>query len=211
MKVLAIDPDTHTTGIVVASEREVHLAYCLAIKDALKGRDAVVEMCKALWCAMGPLIARAGGGIELVCVEGQRIYVGRTKNPESILMLGQVAGAAFTAAMTYAVQPNAIFPYPQEWKGDLDKVVSQSRAYAHYGWPYLVSKSKRDSYAYPTFAGAEELDSGERLPSKAQWKHVGDALALALWAATKHNERSARAERVRDPELNAVLGRRGHS
>lgn len=212
MRVLGIDPDTHNMGIVVADETTIYLAYSLDIPADLKGRDAVVEMCKAVWCAMGPLIQRAiqptNQPIDRIVVEGQRIYEeGMTANPMSLLYLGQVAGAALTAAMCFSCQPNAVMPYPSEWKGTMPKEVSQGRAYRHYGLPFEVVKGSRHNYAVPVLG--PEAPCPPDWPSKGKWKHVGDALALALWGLQTHTAAVARAARVSDPELNAALGRRG--
>lgn len=219
MKCLAIDPDTHTAGIVVVSIEQttpvLHLAKCLEIPSRYKKSGAVLEMTKALWCAMPHYVAEAGGGIDLIVVEGQQIYTSeaghaRTKNPTSILMVGQVAGAAMLAAMAFAVQPNVRFPSPAEWKGQVDKVASQARAFRAFSMPYVVVPGQTP-YCYPTAPGLSGVPRGILDEVKRQhWKHVGDALALGLWGIDVEQRRIGREDRASDTELNAELGRKGH-
>lgn len=212
MKVLGVDPDLHNTALAVADSLEIVHMQVVSIDAKLKGRDAVVAMCQALWCHM-PHFVEASGSVSAVVVEGQRIYEKSkanpqgTPNPQSILWLGQVAGAALMAAQTYTLCPNVVFPYPHEWKGSSSKAQNQRRTFRRYGIEDVTESKhrlKKDRYVYPStpLPGFEHV-------TKAQWKHVADALGLCHWAATGLDEQLRRGARLADPSLNAALGRRG--
>jgi len=107
VRVLGIDPDLHNTAVAVADECDIIHVRTVSVDREVKSRDAVVKMVQALWCHL-PLILQEFGPVSVICVEGQIIYdtKGRSKgtqNPKSILMLGQVAGAALGLAQSWAV------------------------------------------------------------------------------------------------------------
>ena len=183
-QILAIDPDLHSTGWALGDNASDPFAISnvgvVRIPSALTGDDAVVAMCRQ--------IKRELSGFHpetLIVVEGQQIYRGKTPNPMSILNLGQVAGAC----LTLPAHGSAVFTRPTEWKGNVPKHICQGRALSHFGIlklfvkmggkdPYYGSRKDAKAKLGVLFRGAEKLNSSD-------WKHVGDAVALLLWAARR--------------------------
>ena len=179
MIVRGIDPDLHTLPIV-----DLHITkLCVTRIDVFMlrekgetGPDAVIEMCAAVSCFEGfrPAIS---------VVEGQQIYKGKTKNPTSILMLGQVAGACLTLPAG-----ETMFPLPKEWKGDVPKSVNQLRTLMYLG---VYSAFRKVGGKEPYWAlrpHAPRLSLFDRMPTKmlqSDWKHTLDAVGLALWGARR--------------------------
>lgn len=180
---IGADPDLHTTGIALVSDNPADpiKVWCIEVeKDVRKGRDAAVAMIEA--------INRFSGGVsDYFAVEAQEIYQGAgqdadTKNPRSILWLGHVAGALFFFLNMEAIE--GYFPSPQEWKGTVPKQIHQARILTSLRIPYeKVGKDPRTGYCRPTDFSRFQ---GE-VKSKTHWKHLIDALGLALWAKDQYH------------------------
>ena len=174
---IGVDPDLHDTGIAIATIDEVLWVGHAHVKTSLKGHDAVRAMINEIMALDSRRAQR-----KLPCwVESQRVYSRHQKaNPNNLIHLAQVAGGA-------AAILDGKLIYPQDWKGQVEKHVDQSRTYTHYGWKSTLvdkSKSKKDWYRVPINQGFDIKGSA--------WKHVGDALSICLWAAKEHEKRERR-------------------
>ena len=184
---IGIDPDLHDTGIAVATLDEVLWVGTAHIKGKFKGHDAVLasiaKTFEVFWTEGGADVCQLSDNPDVhVWVESQRVYERHQKaNPNNLIHLAQVAGG-----VTHLIgqeYDSANLVYPQDWKGQTEKYINQKRTYEHYGWKSKVVdhyKSKSQWYSFPV-GDSFDLDYGA-------WKHVGDALGIALWAAKEHEK-----------------------
>lgn len=184
---IGIDPDLHTTGIAAIrdfGERPFLLhASCVKAKGA-KDNQAVIAMCAAIrdhWLDFG--ISPPGSCVAFA-IEGQEMYLGKTKNPRSIMFLAAAAGAALHECVAQYPAAYTRFPRPSEWKGQVPKHICQSRVFSKLGLQYKIRGNtvKNTAYCIPDV---------EEVPSKGKfnygdWKHVGDAVALAWWVRDEY-------------------------
>lgn len=182
--ILGIDPDLHNTGLALADAHRVYAVRLVTVDKNLKGEDAVIAMCAALPPVMASLL---GSGVEGIVVEAQELYLGGDApkgKPEDLFNLANVTGAALSVVVQ---GPARRRPLPKEWKGQRPKSVHQASVCLKLGWAferradYVVPHFHEDALVrgYPTPDGADEI-----MPL-GNWKHVMDAVGLALWGATK--------------------------
>ena len=169
MNYLGIDPDLHHTAIaVVNDDGKVMLLKTIRIADDLTGRYALIELAQTLGDGIPPMLSPF-----VAAVEGQQLYKGCPASPQDIIHLACAAGICLAKIS----QPKQLFlPTPQEWKKQVPKEIHQARTLNNLGWGY---KTLRD-YSIPTRPPAEF----QNIPEK-EWKHLVDAIGLALWARDK--------------------------
>ncbi len=178
---IGIDPDLTNTAVAYLVGDKITKVDIIKAKGKKK-ESQVLEMMRAL-CAhirhtgFTPLIENW-----VLAVEAQVIAAYHTKNPMSILHLGQVAAAALTVYHRTYVEdsPNglSLFPRPTEWKGSVPKEIHQARICKKLKWKY----TKRSGYCVPEGIGVPEL------ARSSDWKHGLDAVGLALWAREQHGK-----------------------
>lgn len=211
---LGIDPDMHRTsvGVVDAKGKPIGGWVCKT-PDKLTGREALIHQTRAIKDFFAETFpVEWADQMTAWMVEAQELAYTAVQgaNPRDIMMLATVAGGAL--AMCHGMFPNAVcgFPAPAQWKGTRPKAVHQAATYRHFGWNSILvggkgKKAKEAKYAYPPnpdpFRGLDQI-------LRADWKHLGDALALAVAARKKylqaHNIAELRAENL--ARLNAELG-----
>lgn len=164
--VLGIDPDTKTPAYAVCTASDV-LEVGILPED-LRQQTTVLGVVLARHAPNGAVI------------EGQEIYPGAPAAPNDILKLGQHAG--INAGIVLALCPTAVLsmPKPSDWKKQVPKVINQARSMSHFGILYARTTGK-DAYCYPSgCCKAAKIGGAGRL-NRGDWKHVGDALGLALY------------------------------
>lgn len=192
------DPDLHTPAIaMVDAAGQPVLLRVLSIPAKHKGY-AAVEACVPLlcWCPFEvsddtKLMFGRGyvlhGEIKAAAVEGQEIYRGvakgkmKTGNPADLLNLAPVTGLL---AMRIACAMNGArcAPWvvkPKTWKNGVPKRIHQARVFNRIGWKY----TKKTQYCVADAVPAHVLHNVEKT---SQWKHVGDAIGLALYARDRY-------------------------
>jgi Crossover junction endodeoxyribonuclease RuvC len=107
-------------------------------------------------------------------VEGQEVYAGGVR--ESIVQLAQTAGAI--GALLALTIDTVLLPEPKRWKGQVPKEINQARSLSRVGIQHVVGSS----YCYPAGCAASAQVGGLAQLNRGDWKHVGDAVGLALWA-----------------------------
>lgn len=197
--VLGIDPDTHNTGLaflrqtpLIGTDRRVDVRVARVPKD-VTGFEAAVRMAHEVDWELSrdrlPLCC-------LIVVEGQDLYRGgehATKNAESIVRLAFAAGGVASVARRHCGSPHVMVPSPQEWKGSVDKQAHQGHTYRRMGWEFEKRGTGKSGYAVPINPDVRgEINPGD-------WKHVGDALGLALWGLEQIS--LARAFRARQKRI----------
>lgn len=185
---MGIDPDMHTLPAVVLNEhgKLIHVQV-FTVEKKVTGREALVQMVKQLH-------TRYSGPIpNVLTVEAQDIYQfgpGKTKNPKSIMFLATVAGACMER---FVHAHDIYFPPPQEWKGNVPKQIHQARICGRMGWEYEKRGTQADGYCVPTGAGM----LGYLATIKAgEWKHIIDAIGLALHGKEQYEQQRARQVRL---------------
>lgn len=163
---IGLDPDLHATGIAWCTLEKVQRVAVARVSAKLKGEEAVIAMSEAIRRVLGFSFDRA-------VVEGQEIYLRHTKNPDSILRIGQVAGCAL-GLMTEDLTPSSIrLPRPKEWKGSVPKEIMAARIMRHYGM---------------TVKNRSSIPGSLGITNK-EWGHVTDAIGLALWGCRQESKK----------------------
>ena len=202
---LGIDPDMHSTGIAAIRDWKgkqpflLH-ASCVKAKGAKSG-EAVVAMCAAIrdhW--LESILISPPGRCVAFAVEGQEMYLGKTKNPRSIMYLAAAAGAALHECIAQYPAAYARFPRPGEWKGQVPKHICQSRVFTKLGLSYVVkgNTEKDSAYCVPALEHHKYSSIRKGKLNYGDWKHIGDAVGLAWWV----REQYIRLERQRELRAN---------
>ena len=171
MRVLAFDPDLHHTGWAFVSDGSVKEVGTVDVPAKLTGFEATLQMMNNV-----QLEHDEWSHLDKVVIEGQQFYrPGRAKgNPNSLRWLAYLSGAIAGHALGFIPDTKVVIVDPADWKGQVPKHVHQARTYKRLGWP-CEEHGGKDPYMVPT---------GSPFELKAtQWKHVGDAIGLALWAS----------------------------
>ncbi len=197
----------HSTGVAAIRDWKgqkpflLH-ASCVKAKGAKMG-EAVVAMCSEIrnhW--VQTIVVRPPPSCVAFAVEGQEMYLGKTKNPRSIMYLAAAAGAALHECVTQYPTAYARFPRPGEWKGQVPKHVCQSRAFTKLGLGHTWkgNKEKDSAYCVPALEHHKYPSIKSGTLNYGDWKHVGDAVALAWWVREQYihmeRQKELRANRV---------------
>lgn len=191
MYFIGIDPDTHATGIAVLSDATIQpvcFVGCCKAKGSTGG-EAVIDMAAELQNFFDVNIEDSFGFVA-AAIEAQEIsYTSRQgKNPRNLVTLAAVAGACLSNALKHLLTPYCYFPLPQRWKGSVPKTVHQARVLGRIGWKSEIVGDRDIGYARPvSVPGDMELVN----VGKTDWKHVVDAIGLALWCREQYLKDSA--------------------
>lgn len=200
MHTLGVDPDMHNIGLAVVEDSQYRADAPVWVghvrSTGSKDNAAVVDLINEL-CRQTPQLSQMPTPTTIV-VESQEIYKGgKTKNPMSILRLANCAGA--TAMYFRCLFPNAnlIIVNPKEWKGQVDKLAHQARTLRNLGWAYdkVQNKKTKDGYCFPVSAPSSCMNS--MMMKKGDWKHIMDAIGLALWHIHKDDKKDSIEEELK--------------
>lgn len=184
MLFLGCDPDMHSMSFAAVDETlAIRWVGIVRVPDTLKEQDAAIAMIQQLAHYNYPVFT--DHNIMAGAVEAQEIYLtgpSKTKNPRSILHLGNVAGAGLAVVAGACIAGTVYFPTPVRWKGSRDKLPHHWHILNRAKVPasHVREMGGKEPYCsiLPSFPiiGAEELNPGD-------WKHVLDAVGLAQYAA----------------------------
>lgn len=166
--VLGFDPDTKTPAYAVVTLDEILEVGILPneLREQSVGMQSILDRQK-------PAMA---------VVEGQRIYEGSKVRPNDIMHLAQQAGVAVGMIAAFFPTAHILWPEPMEWKQQQPKKVNQGRTFKHYNIGYVLSLGA-EPYCYPSgCARAAKIANAGKL-KQGDWKHVADAVGLALYGA----------------------------
>ena len=184
---IGCDPDVHQPAFAVVDDAGAVVDAFTVPQKKLTNRAAVVATChalrKELWRE-----GRSDLSFECGAVESQEVYAKgehRTRNPDDLLLVATISGAALCALSLYC--DNLLLPTPKGWKGSVPKHIHQGRILgSRLGWKYEVrgsepKRGKKDTrYCIPT-------EPPKHLNLLAtEWKHAVDAIGLALFAREQH-------------------------
>lgn len=192
--VLGIDPDLRHTAWALVVAGKLAGFGCLHLDKTVSGQQAAVPTFLGLKNQLYAETDFWGDGQvgrllyqpDIVLVEGQRVRQAagaETKNPQSLVDLAAVAGAAMAAALSNEDTSAAMMVEPSDWKGTIPKQAHQARICKRMGWDYDKHGSDPSTgYVVPRLQTlkvfARDLNGGD-------WKHVMDAIGLALWGWEK--------------------------
>lgn len=194
--VVGIDPDLHTPGIAAArwvgGEWVICWLDCPSTPKAFKGlsgmallTDLVAESAAALRLKLNDSFSPKPT-YPLIVVEAMKVRQAagaETKNPQSLVDLSVAGG--ITAGIFHRelgasnggrLSGEQIHVEPAVWKGSVKKPIHQARSYSKLGWDYKQLKD----YSRPV----NNPPVGSHL-KRTDWKHVGDAVGLVLWACAR--------------------------
>jgi len=184
---IGIDPDLHTTPVVlIQGEFLLDIEICEVSED-LRDRDAAVRMAKLIGYSIESIIDRnstilATPPEKLPCtkvyvgIEGNEIYYKGQARPNDIVNIALVTGAAlaYNWPSTFKVDS----PLPKDWKGQTPKAISQKKILEEFNIPSTQYKD----FSRPNTTWLQGCCMDVSLPD---WKHVVDAMGLALWASQR--------------------------
>lgn len=177
------DPDLHNTAVVrlvldpATLKPVVTDRFILSVSAKVKGTEAVQETL----ALTNDIQMRADHMV--FAVEGQDITytVRKGANPKDLLRIAQVAGGVYGALVRGLDRPpydtKGYMPLPREWKGSIPKHIHQARICKRMGWEYSLAGGK-EPYCVPR----GDLPRSLTGISDGKWKHLLDAVGLALWA-----------------------------
>lgn len=176
MKTIGIDPDTKSTAYAILEDGK------LTHVGVIKGKGLLAQVDGFIKAGEDYIFCNSLMHDTHFVVENQQIYAGKTKNPDSILKLAQVAGG-IVGVLCAEYETRISMPKPREWKKCVPKQIHQARILSRLGWEYKKSGSVKDGYCYPVGAKFEAdkkgIDGAE--VRKTDWKHIVDAIGLAQW------------------------------
>ena len=182
---IGIDPDLHTTPIVLIQGNQILDIEICTVNADYRDRSAGIRMAKLIGYSIEAIIHRnenllKSGNKCYIGVEGQEVYMKGVARPNDIVNLALVTGACL--AYSFPDWPIPFYvesPLPKDWKGQVPKRVSQRKILEEFKIP---STQLQDSCR----PSAEYLKQNDfpnvKLPD---WKHVVDAMGLALWVAQR--------------------------
>lgn len=188
---LGIDPDCRHTGWGIVQQVNdlpptLYAAGVVSIpgqikKRKIKGNEAVILMATTLYLMELPMVEYSA-----IVVEGQTIYRrgshDKGVDPNAILRIGQVSGAALVAALAGTEGPTQVFlPEPKTWKKQVPKRIHQARVCKRLGYGYKAHGTAKDGYVVPLLPQGSPAARKCAELKPTHWKHAMDGVGLALY------------------------------
>lgn len=180
---IGVDPDLHSTAIAVVSFDGpaigvVHAAT-MVVPSRFREREAAVQSATRMAQFVDTALMNTPPlGAYSIAVEAQHVHGRATKvDPADLINLALVSGAALSCLRGLG---KLTCPNPSTWDGGFGKDTVQGRAYRKLGWPCRLHRTKSGAWCIPQPPGNRWADFGV-----TEWKHVGDAIALAIWAGER--------------------------
>ena len=179
-----LDPDTANSAIAVVTPTRVLAVGVACIPQAYEGKHGMkhrVAAQSASLHALTTLALREFPEIEL-CVSEFPAHHGYGSNtrPNDLIALASVIGAFLGPAGVRGVAVS-----PQEWKGNLNKRISQTRAFEFFGWTHTPGSNDD---GVQRFKIPETVRCLTDIPQCAMGD-LADAVAGAKWAVLHGKKR----------------------
>jgi hypothetical protein len=183
---IGIDPDLQRPALAAVQGSDVVFVACFKTSKS-KQQAAVEEIAKEAMHWMDGVCDSLGFAgyhypdLSGIAVEAQEIYRGKTKNPQDIAVLAASAGVLLGAARARWPHADAVFALPKDWKKGVPKRIHQARVLKRLGVPCELVGEKGTGYCVPLWPEGK-LPIGEADLNRSDWKHVVDAIGLAVYA-----------------------------
>ena len=176
--VTGFDPDTHTAPWATVTLDGTIVGVGLFESKRQKGADSAARMAEVIASSPRPTCS------SYLVIENQDAYFSGTTTKkaraEDLISLSFVGGA-FAGQFPGA---RILRPLPAQWKGQVPKAVHQGRILTALGLKYeTTGGASGDGYCVP-LDPEPKIPGGSKLP-KSAWKHVVDAIGLALWGVAE--------------------------
>lgn len=174
LRVIGVDPDLHHTGWALVEPGRVVSCGVIRIAGRFRGAEAAVQMCRVLGVELRPRREEASSAV----VEGQQVY-SRSQSradPKNLLHLATVSGAVIATLRT-----PTYLPTPRQWKGSVPKAIHQGRVLSELEgpWEFTRPANRRNGVIVTKYPLG--IWQGSKAPTATDWKHVVDAIGLAVW------------------------------
>jgi len=182
---IGVDPDTQCTGIA-AVQFDMNGKPRLYGAWVVKSERALMAGIYAQACLSGRL--DLGVYPAHVAIESQDlVYTAKQRiSPQSMIPLIQVTGAYLSSMMARWSTAEFKLVKPREWKGQQPKKINQARTFNKLGIEYKMMGGK-DPYCVPTkFPLLDGMEPWINVKNDGDWKHVSDAVGIALWSLLNH-------------------------
>ena len=195
---IGVDPDVRLLNIAIVTEQKELLAVMLRRNNAPPGIQAIINAAKmAKQLAQDMLVYAIGhegldGYQTVMVVEGQSMQhavqkrrEGKKVNFDSILQVGQVAGAIMGTFNNITEQQHLVLPVV--WKGNIPKGIHHQRIYKALNISYAMMGHKShvlDQYAAPVDFGEITKWSADKV-NAGDFKDISDSIGLALYGIEK--------------------------
>lgn len=198
---LGVDPDLTTLALAIYDDESNSVPWV----GVLSARG-YTSMLRAIPEHLPEMLSLQLTGPAVAAVEGQQIYrAGRESkgargaDKNDLIHLAHITGMVAGVVSPYA--PAVTIPTPFDWKGQRPKLATGIGVCKHLGWDYKEAGG-RSPYAVP--ASLDGINWGLRRTDiqapnvnmhGSAWKHLMDAVGIALWSAKTRGGRSFVANR----------------
>mgnify|MGYP000125496789 CR=1 FL=1 len=174
--VIGVDPDKDTpafASVMIEEDLSTKVVFCGVAENEMLVLGRVCQFTRT--------------ELDLESIE-TRIFIespeavyarGRGIRIQDIVELARTAGAIAGSFATMGMGP-IDYVTPAEWKGQVPKDISQARTCSRLGWGYQRKGGKK-GYCIPS--GVTHFPAGVESLKGSDWKHVLDAIGIALWGA----------------------------
>ena len=192
---IGVDPDLHDLPLAIADDDGVITHIGRFRQKGAKGDQACLRMIDTLHNELhNKCLYKVTVPVAAYAVEGQCIYPSgphQTPNPNDIKWLATVAGAACMHLKHKYPESYRYLPLPMQWKGSRPKQIHHRQIMRRLGWEFI----EKPGYCapreiYPMVLGVNKI-------TISAWKHIMDAIGLALWCRDQyhHDQRVMAATR----------------
>ena len=178
--VIGVDPDKDTpafASVLIGADYSLRLAAVALGDESIKLPETVTRSERFVGGFSSPASSDLWPCATRVFIESpEAVYTkGKGIRVQDIVELARRAGEMAALLTEYASGIQYISP--AEWKAQVPKDICQARICSRLGWPF----EKMSGYSRPT-TGFQDVAGAKGL-KKSDWKHVMDAIGIALWGA----------------------------
>jgi len=178
MRFLGVDPDLTSTAFAVYDTEDNEVVH-LAVVRASGYTDMLRQTRKFS-------VSNHAVDSDAAVIEGQQIYVAsnrRNVDPNDMIQVAHVSGI-----LACQFSCSIAIPKPAEWKGQRSKLAEHTKYAKLLGWETERAGGK-DPYLVPTEDYVEVEMSDGKPVKKSDWKHLMDAIGLAIWGSTPNGQK----------------------
>lgn len=194
---MGIDPDKSGSAMALLGYQPVTRLITIEALGIIQGsktgldstsQNQAISMAHAI-----NLCGVTANDLVTVFIEGQSMSMGRSKGVryQDIRDLAQISGVLYGVCSILLPNKSIICKEPGYWKQQVPKPIQQGRTLSCLGWEYTAMKD----YAKPMGCAKMMFDLHSTIMidmeknANTEWKHVLDAMGMALFLLKKANPR----------------------